>query len=277
VDKKITLSQWMEKGLPKNNSIYPVFESALGVTQVDKKGYSDAIGYINNDSNNVQQQNVIHLMSGICKANGNKAITIDNFKRMMTGFSARKIIKRSWISDKDEFLKPSVDLENYDHFVNDSVVYSIFHIHSFQSSLRQVTYKDKLWDIKNEFFWIPKEDMLNLANEHSYSDLYNDARTDSDRYVYKLLFGEERIYDKLSPDAKLVLDKATELVRKSMEMREIFATNENHLKSWDAGYAQLKLLWKEYYADDFKEFRELYKKLEDRMRPLVYELGFLLK
>ena len=30
-------------------------------------------------------------------------------------------------------------------------------------------------------------------------------------------------------------------------------------------------------ADDFKEFRQLYKNLEDRMRPLVYELGFLMK
>jgi hypothetical protein len=119
--------------------------------------------------------------------------------------------------------------------------------------------------------------MLNLANENSYSDLYNDARTDSDRYVYKLLFGEERIYENLSPDAKLVLDKATELVKKSMSMREAFANDENHLKSWDAGYAQLKLLWKQYYAEDFKEFRELYKNLEDRMRPLVYELGFLMK
>ena len=119
--------------------------------------------------------------------------------------------------------------------------------------------------------------MLELANTNNNTDLYNDARTDSDRYVYNLLFGEERIYDKLSPDAKLVLDKATELVKKSMQMREVFANDENHLKSWDAGYAQLKLLWKAYYAEDFKEFRELYKKLEDRMRPLVYELGFLMK
>jgi hypothetical protein len=122
-----------------------------------------------------------------------------------------------------------------------------------------------------------KNEMLEISNTNNYSDLYNDARTDSDRYVYKLLFGEERIYDKLSPDAKLVLDKATELVTKSIQMREIFATDENHLKSWDAGYAQLKLLWKEYYSDEFNQFRQLYKNLEDRMRPLVYELGFLMK
>jgi TRAP-type mannitol/chloroaromatic compound transport system substrate-binding protein len=91
------------------------------------------------------------------------------------------------------------------------------------------------------------------------------------------LFGEERIYDKLSPDAKAVLDKATELVEKSIKMRMIMSNDENHLDSWDAGYAQLKLVWKEYFSDDFKEFRQLYKNMEDRMRPLVYELGFLMK
>ena len=119
--------------------------------------------------------------------------------------------------------------------------------------------------------------MKSLGNKHEYDNLYNDVRTDSDRYVHKLLFGQERIYDKLSPDAKLVLDKATELVEKSIKLRQVMANNENHLDSWDAGYAQLKLVWKEYFKEDFQEFRKLYKNLEDRMRPLVYELGFLMK
>jgi TRAP-type mannitol/chloroaromatic compound transport system substrate-binding protein len=92
-----------------------------------------------------------------------------------------------------------------------------------------------------------------------------------------LLFGQERIYDRLSPDAKLVLDYATELVEKSMQARMLMANDENHLNSWDAGYAQLKLVWKEYFPQEFKHFRQLYKNLEDRMRPLVYELGFLKK
>jgi len=102
-------------------------------------------------------------------------------------------------------------------------------------------------------------------------------RTSPDRHVYKLLFGPENIYEKLSPDAKAVLDKATELVELSMEMRQVMANDENHLNSWDAGYAQLKLVWKEYFPEQFKEFRQLYKNMEDRMRPLVYELGFLTK
>jgi hypothetical protein len=122
-----------------------------------------------------------------------------------------------------------------------------------------------------------KEEMVNLANNNNYTELYNDARTDSDRYVYNLLFGEQRIYDQLSDEAKDVLDSGTNLVRLSFAMRRNFANDTNHLNSWDAGYAQLKLLWKEYYPEQFKEFRAKYKVLEDKMRPMVYELGFLLK
>jgi hypothetical protein len=122
-----------------------------------------------------------------------------------------------------------------------------------------------------------KEEMTELANNNNYNELYADARTDKNRYVHTLLFGEENIYEQLSPDAKLVLDKATEMVRMSMTMRSQFADEYNHLNSWDAGYAQLKLVWKTYFPEEFKEFRQLYKDLETRMRPLVYELGFLLK
>ena len=165
----------------------------------------------------------------------------------------------------------------YKQYLNDSVVYSMFNNSSYQSSLRNVNHIDKTYNIKNQFFWISKEEMTNLANNGNYPELYNDARTDSDRYVHDLLFGEDGIYNQLSDEAKDVLDSASNLVRLSFGMRRNFADDTNHLNSWDAGYAQLKLLWKEYYPEQFKEFRNKYKVLEEKMRPLVYELGFLLK
>jgi hypothetical protein len=257
----------------------PQMKSAL---QVKESGYGknvlNSLGYMYSDSNNVYKNSKgVCLVSSVFSHGHGVPIVRDNFLDTCSFFCARKSVTQNWINQKDEYLTPNEQHQNFQQYQYDSIVYSLFHSISNQSSLRQITYKEKLWDIKNEFFWMSKNEMLELSNQNNYSDLYNDARTDSDRYVYKLLFGEERIYDKLSPDAKLVLDKATELVRKSMQMREIFANDENHLKSWDAGYAQLKLIWKEYYADEFKEFRQLYKNLEDRMRPLVYELGFLLK
>jgi len=281
-DSSKSLSQWTDDMNANGKNIeYPKFSSALTIkeTKWGSEMKEGAIATLVSNSNNVSKnENSVYLVNGGITVNlGKVYVTKNNLLSVLTAFVARKTIIGNWVNQKDEYFEPNVENEKFLQFQYDSVVYSLFHIHSFQSSLRQITYKEKLWDIKNEFFWMSKNEMLELSNQNNYSDLYNDARTDSDRHVYKLLFGEERIYDKLSPDAKLVLDKATELVRKSMQMREIFANDENHLKSWDAGYAQLKLIWKEYYADEFKEFRQLYKNLEDRMRPLVYELGFLLK
>ena len=281
-DDKIRLNDWARHKTKMNNlKDCPQLSSSLKIKQI---GYSkmmeNGLGYLYS-SLNIPQSNLTNVgifSSGFSSSNSNGyTINKNNFYESVILFSARKLVIPNYLNEKDEYLAPDESHEKFEQFKYDSLINSLFNNSSQQSSLRQITYKEKLWDIKNEFFWMSKNEMLELSNQNNYSDLYNDARTDSDRHVYKLLFGEERIYDKLSPDAKLVLDKATELVRKSMQMREIFANNENHLKSWDSGYAQLKLIWKEYYADEFKEFRQLYKNLEDRMRPLVYELGFLLK
>jgi hypothetical protein len=174
-------------------------------------------------------------------------------------------------------MAPDENSELYHNFTLDSVILSLFNNASTQASLRQITYKEETWNTKNEFFWMSKAEMTELGEQINYNELYNDVRTDSDRYVYKLLFGNNGIYDQLSQEAKDVLDSATNLVRHSFAMRRNFADNINHLNSWDAGYAQLKLLWKEYFPEQFKEFRAKYKVLEDKMRPMVYELGFLMK
>ena len=245
----------------------------------------DFLGYINANGNNVRYNTTLvglysAIFSGGGKGEGHSpgfTINHENLSISLCYFSARKLIKGDWVNWYDEYLVPNMEHMEFEKFQHDSIVHSLFESKSNQSSLRQVEYKGQMWDIKNEFFWMSRDRMKELADDMGYDELYNDARTASDRHVYKLLFGEERIYDKLSPDTKAVLDKATELVELSMEMRQVMANDENHLNSWDAGYAQLKLVWKEYFPEQFKEFRQLYKNLEDRMRPLVYELGFLMK
>jgi hypothetical protein len=267
------------KDKEKNDITLPPIKSFVTIeTEKEKLGCSTAIGYINNHSNNLMQQQVVFLASSVISANGNKAITPDKFDSVMNLFTARKAVLQNWINDKDEYLAPNKLHPLYHQFTYDSIVYSLFNNSSQQSSLRQVDYKGKKWDIKNEFFWLSKDKMLELAEQHHYDELYKDARTSDERFVYNKLFNEN-IYNKLSPDAKEVLDMATDLVKKSFEMRKLISENhpEYHLDSWDAGYAQLKLVWKDYFKDDFKTFRDKYKQLEDRMRPLVYELGFLKK
>lgn len=281
-DDKARLNDWARHKVKMSNlKDCPQMSSGLNV---QPKGYSKmmygGLGYMYTCKNipEANSTNLSVFSSGFSSSNSNGyTIFPENLLETTSLIFARKSISPNWRNHKDEYLAPNENHEDYQQYTYDSVVYSLFNNSSQQSSLRQITYKGQLWDIKNEFFWMSKEEMMELANNNNYNELYSDARTDNNRYVHNLLFGEENLYNQLSLDAKLVLDKATELVQMSMTMRSHFADDHNHLNSWDAGYAQLKLVWKEYFPDEFKEFRQLYKNLEDRMRPLVYELGFLLK
>ena len=281
IDNGITASEWVRKEVKgkKANRDLPKLSSALEVKQ---NGYSKlcegAFGYFLNNGNNIRYNGTnVAIFSSCFSGKSGLSVIPENLLKVCSLFTSRRLVEGNWVNWYDEYLAPNEEHDQFEQFKYDSLILSRFDSKSQQSSLRQIEYKDKLWDIKNEFFWMSADRMKQLADENGYDNLYNDARTSSDRHVYKLLFGEERIYDKLSDDAKAVLDKATELVEQSMTLRQVMADDYNHLDSWDAGYAQLKLVWKEYFEEDFKEFRQLYKNLEDRMRPLVYELGFLMK
>jgi hypothetical protein len=117
-------------------------------------------------------------------------------------------------------------------------------------------------------------EMGSLADNSGWHEMYQMAKTEEDRYVYKLL---ETI--NLSPDAKEVLEMARELVRKSFTFRQTYHQEhpEYHLQAWDAGWAQMKNLLKEYFPDDYKAFRNKFKEFEKRMRKGVFEFGFLVK
>lgn len=246
----------------------------------DEKKYvaylsKDAIGgYVNSGNNVYRNSQFCYLLSSsISTATGAITyITKNNYEKICCGFSSRKLIESNWVNADDEYLAPNEEHEKYKEFVNDSIVFSLFNSHSQQSSLRQVEYKDKLWDIKNEFFFMSKDDIMQLANDYGFDFTFNDANVSNERYVYTKLQGIE-----LSQEAKAVLNMAIDLVKASFKYREMFDEEhpEYQIMNWDASYYQLKAMWKEYMPEALKEFNELYKKLADKMRPMVYELGFL--
>lgn len=270
---------WVKRKVKKIETFdMPQMKSAL---QVKSFGYGkntkNSLGYMYSDSNNVYKNSKgVCIVSSVFSHGHGVPITIENFLDVCSFFCARKSITQNWINQKDEYLKPNEQHKNFLQFQYDSIVYSLFHSASNQSSLRNVEYKNEIWNIKNNFFWIPVSQIKTLADNNNYDILYSDAHTDSDRYLTKILFGKERIYDKLSNDAKIILDYASNLVGLSMEIRQDLANNENQLNCWDAGYAQLRLIWKEYFPEEFKVFRNMYKNFENRMKSNVYELGFLL-
>lgn len=279
-DGKSKASKWVREPLKGLKTFdCPQMTSATKYRDEDGRGKmtKGALGYFLSNANSIQSNgtNVSLTSSAMYKGNG-LSIMDSNFKRVITLFSGRKIIQSNWMNEKDEYFEPNTNTELFRQFYVDSIVYSLFNDSSEQSSLKGIRYKGENWDIKNEFFWMSNREVRECAGEvynHSISEQFSQE----ERYVYRKLFSDEMLYDELSEDAKQVIDIATELTKESMVDRESFSSYENQAYNWDAGYSQLKGLWKFHNEDKFKEFRQLYKNMEDRMRPLVYELGFLMK
>ena len=278
IDGLKTASDWCKEPIKKIKT-FETINCSSGIKirpeMSDNRGtnFEGSFGYFLNAGNNVDMNTQKVSLFTMAYGNGHgHGINTDNFDRCTALFSARKLIEKNWVNSKDEYLAPNTEHPAYNEFVNDSLIYSLFHSSSNQSSLRNVDYKGKKWDIKNEFFWLSNKEIENLSNTNGFTQTYNDARTSKERYVYNKL---QTIT--LSPEAQDVLDKASDIVRNTFKYRELF--NQEHpeyqINNWDCGWYQIKALAKEYAKSDYEEFVKLYKKLADKMRPMVYTLGFL--
>lgn len=281
VDDKYKASDWLReetKSLRGQGEDAPQMTSAILWKEEGKGRQLDGwLGYLGNDSNNPYQNQQTMILSGAQSRNVGVSIFPNNLRKVVSMFSARKLTKTTWLNQKDEYLAPNTQHPDYEQWNNDAIVYSLFQSASQQSSLRQIDYKGKKWDIFNHFFFMSKDEMKALADENGWHEMYNDIvkHGDKERYVYEQLQTLT-----LSPDAQKVLDKARDLVRLSFKARMMVAADkpEYHLASWDAGWYQVRNgVLKEFFPEEYKEFVKLFHEFEDRMREGVYTFGFLRK
>ena len=278
IDGKASAKDWIKqqiKGISVEEK--PTFSSALSVKEgnnCNTKINRNALGCYSNMGNSVDQNQLKVSIFTSCDSSNANGLSImpENYERVVSLFAARKLIEKNWVNSKDEYLAPNEAHPQFHEFVNDAIVFSLFNTASNQASLRQIEFKGKKWNIYNEFFWMSKDEILQLASELQLDECYNDARTAKDRFVYQKLQTLT-----LSPEAQAVLDKANEIVRSTFKFRELFngSNPEYQIMNWDCGWYQVKALAKEYGKNQLDEFNTLYKALADKMRPMVYTLGFL--
>lgn len=248
-------------------------KSALNISNTIKPVSCDVAFFVNDRNNVDANASDVYLMTmPVSRHVSTLDINEDNFARCTALFAARKLIEKNWVNSKDEYLAPNESHPSFQEYQNDSIVFSIFHSASNQSSLRQVEFEGKRWNIYNEFFWMSKDEILQLASDNHLDECYNDARTSNERFVYQKLQAIA-----LSTEAQAVLDKANEIVRSTFKFRELFngGNPEYQIMNWDCGWYQIKALAKEYSRKDLDEFNAIFKVLSDKMRPMVYTLGFL--
>lgn len=300
IDEQKTASIWLREETKSLKTIeYIELTSAIKVRQKEgsRQGriVKNALGYFYNKSNNVDKNTMgIALFSAAFSDNVGTSIIPSNYHKCTSLFSARKLISKNWINSKDEYLAPNEQHPRWKEFVGDSLVYSLFHSSSNQSSLRNVEYKGKTWNIYNEFFFMSHEEIMLLAETNKLYDTYEEARTDKERFVFQLLelvcgrgkaqfetsLPEQTcnaLPETLSKEALAVLEKAREITRQTFPFRQLFDDEhpEYQILNWDCGWYQIKALAKEYKKKELAEFDTIYKALADKMRPMVYEIGFL--
>lgn len=275
-DDMVSASEWLKIGEVKDGVESIKLSSALNVADrgEPRKLTRDAIGWMTSKPNSVyyndRSVNIMSVPYSDYRTAG-FSITPDNLFQAVAFFAARRCITgrhMNWLNQKDEYLMPNTGCTAWVQFTHDSLVYALFNQASHQSSMRMVQYANRTWDIRNQFFWISRNRMIDMAGKVGFDELIDDAETDSERHVYSIM-------DRIAPsdEAQIVLELVDQMVEDTMKVRkEIQASKkELYLSTWDAGFAQIKHV----LSKDMKnEFAIAYGKLEDSLRERIGDVGF---
>lgn len=259
------LNKWLDR--PKKNEIEAIpLKNGLKpyTSKARVKSWSDeAIGYMYcgvNDLQHAEQQTIIY--SSVYGGGNGFYITSDNLWKSAVIFSMRRQIRPSWINDRDQFLQPSEPLT--DSFKNDCLIWMLFNRCQRTASAEGLEWDDRTWSIVNHF--IPfKEAEVNAPD-----------RFESD-FMVQYLIGK-----KLSKEAKRVMKAGLELWKYYFAHTDVHSVrDELKLNRSDVGWYQIRTALKrrndsgDYVHVDFTAFDTAYGELGDKLRPQVFDLGFL--
>jgi hypothetical protein len=203
------------------------------------------------------------LSSGYCSAGG-FFVTEANLWQSAIVFAVRRLVKPTWVNDRDQFLQPTAPLSN--EFKSDCLLWMLFNGSNLTASANKLEWNSKKWSIVNHFIPFSEEEVG--ANGRFESD-----------FMVKYLAGM-----KLSPEAKAVLATGKALWQayfKDIDKDGRTVRDELKLNRPDVGWYQIRNALKKRNESgnavpvDFSAFEDAYKLLGDKLRPQVYELGFL--
>lgn len=299
VADKETLSAWLKEikisNKEYNNGLYPRITGGykLSVRASAPRGYyrDGSYGFIQMNGYNVQYCDKYTAMNSSMIAAGDVGVCVtrENFERACVTFACRKSIlpDASWINDKDVFRRPSDEFQNspeWKDFIHDCVVFSLFHRSSYQTALRDFEYNGEYYDVKNEWFFMPKAEIIELAEKNKLNEIVFDARNSEERFVYKYLHNDNGNKISLSAEARELLLAGEDFVRVCFAKR--FITDQDHpewhLMTWDAGYYQSYKIYTENKKDKkiagaYSRLDSARTKLETKIRKQVYKDGILSK
>ncbi len=249
----------------------PQLTSGLNIVQ-DGIGSmaKEALLYMHNNANNIQHSaQLVGLYStSFASAHGLSVISGESWRRSIALFSARKLSNDTWATHNDEYFAPNTELESYTDWVDDCHIYALLHTANNMTSMRNIDYKDKKWNINNHFFWLNRQDALTIYDTRETTPLFRDCKASAHNPYFASILPTL----KLSPLALEIVSDLNVLFKDTIAHRTGLDTHL-HLLSWDAGVYQLKTLW----ATDprWELIKEKHRRLATQLAVGVYTYGFL--
>jgi hypothetical protein len=259
------LNVWLER--PKTNKV-PVIPIKNTVSPATSKPsvltWSDgAIAYMRCSVNDLQhaEQHTALFSSSFSDGHG-FYLTPQNLWKAAIIFSVRRLIKPTWLNDRDQFLQPTKPLT--EEFKNDCLIWMLFNRSQRTASADDLEWNDRKWSIVNHF--IPFTEVEVNAPGRFESDFMVEYMSDK-------IFSEE---------AKQVLEEGKKLWQAYFTQTDVRSVrDELKLNRPDVGWYQIRKALQarnssgDFIPVSFKPFEEAYKTLTEKLQPMVYELGFL--
>jgi hypothetical protein len=266
IPNKMFLNVWIDK--PKTNDELALpLSNAVTVSRNPrlKKSCDEMIGYYyasNNDLQHAEQETLITSSIYTGGNGGGLYITNQNLWQVAIAYSVRRLIRPSWLNDRDQFLQPNQSLT--EEFKTDCLVWMLFNRTQRTASANDLVWNNKKWSIVNHFIPFTEEEVS--APDRFESDFMV-------RYMADKTFSEE---------AKQVLAEGRKLWQAYFAHTDVHTIREElKLNRPDVGWYQIRKALQarnasgDFVPVSFTPFENAYKALTEKLQPMVYELGFL--
>ncbi|MEK9157876.1 MAG: hypothetical protein AAB638_01670 [Patescibacteria group bacterium] len=259
------LNVWIKRPRTNKVDVVPLVNAitpTTGKTRV--KTWADgAIAYMCSGTNDLQNAaKYTFLLSSPASRGNGFYVTRDNVWQAAIIFSVQRLIKPTWVNDRDQFLQPPGTLT--EEFKNDCLIWMLFNGSNLTASANDLEWNSKKWSIVNHF--IPFTEKEVNSPEHFESD-----------FMVKYLADR-----KLSDEAGLVLEEGKKIWQAYFTQTDEHAIRDDlKLNRPDVGWYQVRKALQARNASgdfaplSFKSFEEAYRSLTEKLQPQVYELGFL--
>lgn len=245
------------------------------------------VGYYNrcNVRSPLSQGNIVYAASG--PTVWSAPFNMDGTRAAAIAMTIRDVIAVNWLNGKDEFLAPNESHPQWPRWMADTLLYLPLCGKGEFSGLRNLKFPDadgveRVYHVKNHWVLLPRERVMDLADEVGFDALYADAELyqNPPRKVTPL-YDEVLLSEPVSASARRCFEEARRLTELTIRSgsRGLLCDErpEYHLQAWDAGWKQTRKVLEEYHRQEWEAWKVLHDAWRAELRELVYELGYLKK